>query len=537
MATRELIILILGLAVLAVILRGLMVAMKARRGQLKLAIDKNIPQDVDLDALELAELPNGGARVVARSLEHVNRQNLKNTRSARTLKQGEARAQTLDLGGQAARAGAIPVLMDSVAVARAQPPAPEPKQQPEPQRQIVQPAPIVAARDDFDEFEEEDDLDDDLDDEYGDDADIDDFEDDELDEDLVDIDDDEDEDDEEFDPFKDDDLEEDDDEFEDEDEDEDDDDFDEFDEDEDEDEVFPKDDYFDGDDDFDYNKVAAAQRKTPTLNTEQSFEDSLGDFSMSAGERIGADMPPPRETPKAAAVTQKPARVAQASLFDDQAAEVEPEVVKDKKPSLLERFGDRAAAATTQRAHAAKPVAPRRQEPRSPQKPADTTDFKAAKQAREQRSEAPRAIEPSEVLVINVMAREGQVFHGDDLLQTLITTGLKFGDMNIFHHRLNNRSDGAVIFSVANILNPGTFDLNRMGEFTTRGVSLFLAMPTAISNLEALELMLKTAQQIKGALNGELKDDHRNVMTAQTIEHYRQRVRDYELRRLKAAQA
>ena len=49
--------------------------------------------------------------------------------------------------------------------------------------------------------------------------------------------------------------------------------------------------------------------------------------------------------------------------------------------------------------------------------------------------------------------------------------------------------------------------------------------------------MLKTSLQIKGALDGELKDDHRNVMTAQTVEHYRQRIRDYELRRLKAAQA
>ena len=47
--------------------------------------------------------------------------------------------------------------------------------------------------------------------------------------------------------------------------------------------------------------------------------------------------------------------------------------------------------------------------------------------------------------------------------------------------------------------------------------------------------MLEVAQQVRGALDGELKDDHRSIMTAQTIEHYRQRIRDFELRQLKAA--
>jgi FtsZ-interacting cell division protein ZipA len=74
-----------------------------------------------------------------------------------------------------------------------------------------------------------------------------------------------------------------------------------------------------------------------------------------------------------------------------------------------------------------------------------------------------------------------------------------------------------------------------MEEFSTLGVSLFLALPTAINNLEALEQMLRVAQQIRGALDGELRDDNRNIMTAQTTEHYRQRVRDFELRQLKAA--
>ena len=142
---------------------------------------------------------------------------------------------------------------------------------------------------------------------------------------------------------------------------------------------------------------------------------------------------------------------------------------------------------------------------------------------------------PAEVLVCNVMAREGFELHGDDLLEALITNGLKFGEMNIFHKRSLGKTTGPVIFSVANILNPGTFDLNSMTDFRTSGVSLFLALPSPTNNLEAFDHMLDVAIQLKESLDGELKDDHRNVMTSQTIEHYRQRIKDFELRQLRAA--
>jgi cell division protein ZipA len=49
--------------------------------------------------------------------------------------------------------------------------------------------------------------------------------------------------------------------------------------------------------------------------------------------------------------------------------------------------------------------------------------------------------------------------------------------------------------------------------------------------------MLDVAQDLVGSLDAELRDDQRNIMSAQTIEHYRQRVRDFELQRLRARAA
>ena len=113
MSLRELIILLLGLAIIGIILRGLFVALQARRGQLRMAIDKNIPADVDLDALELAELPSGGARVVRR--DGATQEGMPSK-----LERAALRAEALDLEEDSE---AVPVLMDSVAVGHSDEPA------------------------------------------------------------------------------------------------------------------------------------------------------------------------------------------------------------------------------------------------------------------------------------------------------------------------------------------------------------------------------------------------------------------------------
>ena len=107
MSLRELIILLLGLAIVGIILRGLYVALQARRGKLRIAIDKTIPTDIDLEALELAELPSGGARVVSRESADDESPVLA------SLDAANQRAESFSLGVEDE---AVPVLMDSVEV-------------------------------------------------------------------------------------------------------------------------------------------------------------------------------------------------------------------------------------------------------------------------------------------------------------------------------------------------------------------------------------------------------------------------------------
>jgi len=137
---------------------------------------------------------------------------------------------------------------------------------------------------------------------------------------------------------------------------------------------------------------------------------------------------------------------------------------------------------------------------------------------------------PAEVIVINVMSRETEGMTGAKLLETVLSCGLRYGEMNIFHYHVSDTDDTA-LFSMANILKPGTFDLNSMQSFQTPGVSFFLALPLRggdnLSAMETFDKMLACAKKVAQNLNGELRDERRSVMTGQTIEHCRQRISEF----------
>ena len=143
------------------------------------------------------------------------------------------------------------------------------------------------------------------------------------------------------------------------------------------------------------------------------------------------------------------------------------------------------------------------------------------------------AQEPAEeVVVINVMARNGSTIEGSKLLPVLLKHGLRLGEMSIFHRHADSDGKGPVMFSMANMVKPGTFSISEMETFTTPGVSFFMQIPNKLGNMQCFDQMLKTAEAVKDEMDAQLKDENRSVFTRQTIEHSRQRIRDFELEML-----
>ena len=137
-----------------------------------------------------------------------------------------------------------------------------------------------------------------------------------------------------------------------------------------------------------------------------------------------------------------------------------------------------------------------------------------------------------EVMVLNVISSDSAGFQGPDLLQVLLACDVRYGSMNIFHRHEQLKGEGQVQFSVANAVEPGTFNLDAIDEFSTPGVSFFMKLSTPENPSEAFDCMLETARCIANNLNGEILDDSMSAVTAQTLEHCRTRLTEYQRRHL-----
>jgi len=144
--------------------------------------------------------------------------------------------------------------------------------------------------------------------------------------------------------------------------------------------------------------------------------------------------------------------------------------------------------------------------------------------------ETPATMPVEELIVMNVLADLERPYTGDELFATLRTCGLKFGDMNIFH-RVEPLTK-SVQYSVANAVEPGTFDMADMEAIRCAGLCFFMQLPGPEEPAAAFEDMLSVAKSVVKSLGGEVRDEHRNIMTPQTVEHYRQRIVDFSRRRM-----
>jgi cell division protein ZipA len=138
----------------------------------------------------------------------------------------------------------------------------------------------------------------------------------------------------------------------------------------------------------------------------------------------------------------------------------------------------------------------------------------------------------ADVIVINVMARSGFAIPGQKLLETLLACDVRFGDMDIFHRYGREGQRRFVLFSIANLVEPGTFDLDRMDEFSTPGICMFMRLPGPPDPQEAFHVMLETARVLSEQLDADLYDDQHCKLRQQSLEHMRERIVEFRRKRL-----
>ena len=108
------------------------------------------------------------------------------------------------------------------------------------------------------------------------------------------------------------------------------------------------------------------------------------------------------------------------------------------------------------------------------------------------------------LIILYLKAPEGHAFAGPALFEALTTAGLSLGDMGIYH---DIDSRGRIVFSIANMFEPGTLETDDVENFSTRGVALFMQLPGPAEPQDAFERMLAKAEILSERLGGELHDD------------------------------
>ena len=537
MDLRELVILVLGLTIVGVVVRGLLVALKARKSQLRLAIDKNLPKDIDLEAIELAELPSGGARVVGRSPDELHAANTESKADA-LLNIPVSKPVAVSLGilrlefeeSLETEGSEAPAESEGSEASKESEWSKETKETEETQVNV----PAVAINPETERVKLLSSVDE-IADEVGEKetneppAELTEDLSDELPEKLP--------------------------------------------------EEFPEERATDSahthtsslgdgidDDDDEYSSISLSAgdriggiKESPKMPSKKdsrgsSILGSLGAASRSLGALVASrksdktvpdaadDTPLIEHTEANTAVPIAESTNDHSALFEnyeqDQSAEASPSEASDimpenDSPAVTDLFPETLAQEAAPEPEVLEPA----DASPAPLSPRVNEVKEQAAPAIEEKPKGAAVDEVSEVLVLNVTAKKGRLIMGERLLSLMQGLELEYGERKIFSKRTDDAERSRNLFNVANMLQPGTFDLNNMENFATVGVTLFLALPSPISNFEAFEEMLQTAQDLVRSIDGELRDDQRNMMTGQTIEHYRQRVRDFELRRLRSRAA
>lgn len=122
------------------------------------------------------------------------------------------------------------------------------------------------------------------------------------------------------------------------------------------------------------------------------------------------------------------------------------------------------------------------------------------------------------------LAVDDNGLQGAQLLKLLRVGGLQHGKFGIFHREHPNGS----IFSVASMVEPGSFDLSTMEQMQYSGVTMFMLLPGPVDGVEALNEMLSFAQQLQTNTRGVLQDERGKPLTQQTLMRLRDEVVYFE---------
>ncbi|MDX1496081.1 MAG: cell division protein ZipA [Salinisphaeraceae bacterium] len=140
------------------------------------------------------------------------------------------------------------------------------------------------------------------------------------------------------------------------------------------------------------------------------------------------------------------------------------------------------------------------------------------------------------IVVLHVVAPQDEQLTGTEIHAALNDCGLKFGDRNVYHRMAELEGENSSVFSVANMLKPGTLRPDEADTLRTKGLVMFMVLPGPVDGNKAFHDMLHTAQGLAERLNAKVLDDKRLPLTRQAAQYQIDEIAELQ-RRLRLAEA
>ena len=134
--------------------------------------------------------------------------------------------------------------------------------------------------------------------------------------------------------------------------------------------------------------------------------------------------------------------------------------------------------------------------------------------------------EPADTIVTLRLIPNEKTIPCEKVILALRAAGLKHGRYGIFHKHVSELRD-APKFSVANLTEPGSFDLANLSESRIPGMSFFMVLPGETDPVGRFDEMVATARGLARELNGELRDDKGSSWSIQRERYVREEIIEY----------
>lgn len=132
------------------------------------------------------------------------------------------------------------------------------------------------------------------------------------------------------------------------------------------------------------------------------------------------------------------------------------------------------------------------------------------------------------IVAIYLLARDPAGLYGSRLKQVFSTLNIHYSEQKVFHYYENKKK----LFSIANLVEPGTFDLTTLNAFRTPGLAVYMLLDEVSKPEQAFAHMLRIIWELSEQLQARICDAERHPMNQQTVAEMLEAVKIYSQGRL-----